>query len=317
VRPPPGAPAARRLGLRLALAALAALSLAGRAWGASLETGSPIYSPPLYSPGDEVLVEALLLPVAGEKPAPFDLKPSSGLPALGPEADPELRELRLSRSSRGWIVSLRFVPWSPGSGSLPALRVRGLLIPALPYSARSVLGPEDRDPSPPRRQRDPPGTALYLYGLAGLLLILALGGAGAAAYLVPAARALLARRRAALAFRSFVRSLEYLEAEALSAEPAAFFAALSRALRLYLAARGLPEEPSLRSVAALSAAEIAALPGSAFPAPATKERVAALCALADRVRYGGERPGPSALESAVGEVRAIGEENEGAALARV
>lgn len=284
-------------------------------WGATLDARSIIYIPARYSPGEEVVAQAVILPEGSEKLVPLDLRRGSGLPDQGEEADPELREMRLSKTDAGWILSLRFVAWSPGSLSVPALRLKGMLIPALPYATLSVLGPEDRDPSPPRRQRDPPGTAIYLYGLAGILIALALGAAGTAAYLIPAARAVLARRRAAQAFGRFVRSLDYLAAEAGSAEPAVFFAALSRAFRLYLAARALPAAP------VLTAKEIAQLPETAFPAPATKARTAALFAFADRVRYGGELPSPSAargiLESAAAEARAIGEANEEVLLARL
>jgi hypothetical protein len=247
------------------------------------------------------------VPAGAEKLVELDLKRGSGLPTQGEEADPELRELRISRTAAGWRLSLRFIPWSPGALFVPEKRIEGMLIPAFPYSAVSILGPEDRDLSPPRRQRDPPGTALYLYGLAGMLVALALGAAAAAAYLVPAARALLARRRAAQAFRRFAASLEHLEAEAGSAEPAAFFAALSRVFRIYLSSRALP------GLSALTAPEIAALPETVFPAPATKRRTASLLAYADRVRFGGG-PGPAtdhgALESAVGEAREIGEATE-------
>ena len=303
----------------IALAA-AMLALVGPlAWplaAATLDARSLAYLPLRYSPGEEVLAQAILVPAASEKPEAMDLKPGSGLPKPGDDADPELRELRLARTADGWLLSLRFVPWSPGPLSVPALQVKGLRIPAFPYSAVSVLGPEDREPSPPRRQRDLPGTALYLYGFLGLLAALVLGAAGTAAYLVPAARSLLARRRAAQAFRRFAASLEYLEAEAAGAGSAAFFAALSRAFRNYLEARVVPAAP------ALTAAEIAALPDDAFPAPATKGRTAAFFARADRLRYGGSEPAPAPerrelCKSAVAEVRAIGEANEEALGARL
>ncbi len=300
----------------LALAALLAAPHGAPLYGATIDARSLAYIPASYSPGEELVAQATILPEAGEKLEALDLKAGAGLPAQGPEADPEIRELRISRAGAIWQLSLRFVPWSPGRLLVPAIRVKGLQIPAIPYSAISVLGSEDRDPSPPRRQRDPPGTALFLYGFAGLLLVLVLGGAGVAAYLVPAARALLARRRAAQAFRRFVTSLDYLAAEAGSAAPASFFAALSRAFRLYLATRVLPSAP------ALTAAEISALPDTAFPAPATKDRAAAFFAQADRARFGGEGAGSAkareaAATAAISETRILAEANEEALLARL
>jgi hypothetical protein len=299
-----------------ALALALPLALAGsRLAAATLDARSLAYVPIRYSPGDEVLVQALVVPEEGETLAELRLGPGAGLPAQVEGSDPELRELSLAKTREGWLLRLRFVPWSPGSGSFPETRLKGFRLPALPFATLSLLGPEDRDPSPPRPQRDPPGMALFLYGIAGLLIVLVLGAAGAAVYLLPAARALAARRRAAQAFWRFDRSLEYLAAEAGSADPASYFAALIRVLRLYLAARVLPEAP------ALTAPELAALPDAAFPAPATRERAASLVARADRYRFGGEAPGGAAaravLEAATEEARAIGAANEEVLLARV
>jgi hypothetical protein len=294
-------------------ALLISLSLAGRQAGAAnFDVESLAFVPLRYYPGDEVIVRATLAPEKGERLAELDLKPGSGLPALGEGADPELRALKLRKTGEGWLVELRFVPWSPGTGMLPETRLEGFRIPALPYAAVSLLGPEDRDPSPPRPQRELPGMALMLYGLAAALGVLVILALVVSAYLIPAARALIARRKAALAFKRFDKSIDYLVKEAGIADPAAFFAALVRALRLYLAARVLPEAPALTSV------ELAALPEEAFPAPATKNRAAALVALADRCRFGGETAGVRALlASAAEEARAIGAANEEVLLARV
>jgi hypothetical protein len=306
---------ARACGLAVLALALPFSLVAGRELdAATLDARSLAFVPFRYSAGDEVTVQAAIVPEAGEQPIPLDLRPGAGLRAQGEEADPELRELRLSRTAEGWLLALRFVPWSPGPGSIPELRIKGLVIPSLPYTALSLIGPEDRDPSPPRPQADPPGIALYLYGFAALLVILALGAAGGSAYLVPAARAIIARRRAAQAFRRFDKSLDYLTSGAGAADPAAYFAALTRTLRLYLAARALPEAPALTS------RELSSLPESAFPAPATRDRTAALVARADRARYGGDLPEGARLRvllEAAEEARAIGQANEEALLARV
>ncbi len=304
-----------RRSLAYALALLCCSASALRA--ATVDSRSIACVPLRYSAGDEVILQAPILPDGGETLAALDLKPGSGLPAQAGDADPELRWLKLSQAQGGWTLSLCFVPWSPGAGRLPALRAGGVSIPALPYAALSLLGPEDRDPSPPRPQRVPPRTALYLYGSAGVLVALVLLALLVAFYLVPAARTLLARRRAAQAFRRLEKSLDYLESEAESADPAAFFAALSRALRLYLAARALPSAP------ALTASEIALLPELDFPAPGTRDRAAALIARGDRARYGGETPARGGASSgqelalAAREARAIGQETEEAIDARL
>jgi hypothetical protein len=267
----------------------------------SLDSATLTTIPARYYAGDEVSLQATVRADSGEKLVPLALRPGSGLSAQGEASDPELRELRIG--------------WSPGPGSIPELRLKGLRVPAIGYSAASILGPDERDPQPPRPQRDLPGTAFYLALFAALLLVLAALGLVVALWLVPAARSRLATRRAALAFRRLERSLDYLESEIGSADPASYYAALSRALRLYLAARALPE------ALALTAAEIARLPEGAFPAPATKARTVELFSLADRVRYGGEGYAEAdrraRLESAAEEARAIGNETEEALLARV
>jgi len=299
---------------RYFLFALAASS-ALRAGAATMDAATLAYSPPRYAPGEELVASALLIPGAGEKLASIDLKPGLGLPRQSEEADPELRELQVTRTQAGWLLRERFVPWSPGPRALPSVRYKSLLIPELPYSASSALGPEDREPSPPRAQRAPPGTALYLLIFAAVLAVLALGTAVSALFLLPAARALALRRREGLAFKLLSKSLEYLEAEAESADSAVFFAALSRALRLYLSARVLAEAPSL------TAAEIQGLPETAFPAPETKAESADLLALADLERYGGglsgRRRDRAGLVSALGLARRIGEANEEALGARL
>ena len=250
------------------------------------------FAPARFGAGEEV--EAVALLEAGSvEPEAFVLKAGGGLPEPGPGADPELRELRLSKTAGGWELRARFVPWTPGKGLLPPLSVRGLALPGLPYTVDSVLAPGDREPAPPKPQRDPPGTALYLYGFAGLVLVLVLAGFWAAAVLVPGARRLLARRRAAQARRALERSLAYLERGLGSSAPADFYAALARSLRLYLTARLLPE------AAALTPAEIGALPAARFPEAGIRDDAAAVLGEADLARFAGLNPGLDAMRAAL------------------
>jgi hypothetical protein len=294
-----------RVSAVLALAAAAAARLPA----ASL-AGPPVFTPPGFGPGDEATVVAPIAPGAGEKLSALELAPGAGLPERGRTADPELRALKLAKGPSGWELRIRFVPWSPGAGQVPALSARGVSLPALSYESASRLGPEDLYPSPPRPQRMPPGAAMALYLLGGAALALGLAAFGFVAYLLPASRALLARWRAGQAFRRLGRSLDYLVAHAGSAEGAAFSAALARALRNYLAARVSPEAP------ALTAAEISALPDAAFPSPSIRDRSARLLSWSDEVRFGGARAGAEALASAAEEARRIAAESEEALLAR-
>jgi hypothetical protein len=302
----------RRVAPPLAFAA-AALALAsagsGRLAAAEL-AGAPSYIPASYGPGDEVAATAAIAPSAGEALSELELLPGAGLPPQGGSVDPELRGIEIARSSAGWRMKVRFVPWSPGRGLVPGVVAGGVAFPPLPYDAASRLGPEDRDPAPPRPQRLPPGAALALYALVGALLLLALAAFGFVAYLLPASRALLAKWRAGQAFRRLGKSLDYLAAHAASAEPAAYSAALARALRLYLAARVAPLAPSL------TPAELAALPDDSFPAPATRERAASLLAWSDEVRFGGAAALAATLGDAAEKARRIAAENEEALIAR-
>ncbi|HTX74428.1 MAG TPA: hypothetical protein VMC79_16470 [Rectinemataceae bacterium] len=281
-----------------------------------------LFVPLRYYVGDEV--EAIVSLVGssgsnfvagGASGGGVELRPGSGLPNPGPHANPVLRSVKIERSSRGWEARLTFVPWSPGPGAIPAISAKGFSIPPVAYNVSSVLGPEEGELAPPRPQREPPGTAIYLYGFAGLVLAIILGALGTAAYLIPAARVLLARWRAAQAFRRLRRGLEYLLRGLESADPRLFYAALARELRIYLAERIEARIPTL------SASEIAGLPDSLFPAPGLRESAAALIAETEYGRYSGElRPGPGAvprLRAAAERARRLGESAEEAIDARL
>lgn len=283
----------------------APLAAAGSA-GADQDPSRAQFSPKLFGPGEEV--HALLLLPGIEAASGFVLKAGSGLPA---SEDPELRELALTKTQRGWELVIRFVPWSPGPGRIPSISAHGVLFPSIPYSTGSRLESEAREIASPRPQREPPGTAFYLYGLAGAALFIALACVASIAYLLPAARALLARWRAAQAFKMLCRSLDYLEAGTAVSEPAAFYAALSRALRLYLAERIDARAP------ALTASEFAALPASTFPASGLRDLAASLFAEAEQARYAGEMPGGVAMKDAAKRVRNLAEAAEEALDARL
>jgi hypothetical protein len=264
------------------------------------------FHPEQFGPGEEV--QAVLILPGLDAASGFALKAGAGLPA---SEDPELRELSLSRTARGWELRLRFVPWSPGPGRIPSITAQGIVFPSIPYSVLSRIGSGEREIAPPRPQREPPGTALYLYAIAGAALFVALAFVGSIAYLLPAARSLLARRKAAQAFRGLCKSLDYLAAGASVSEPAAFYAALSRALRLYLSERVDGRAPSL------TASEFAALPSSAFPVSGLRDAVALVFAESERVRYAGELPDADAMRGSVSRTRELAAAAEEAFDARV
>jgi len=302
---------ARRFSLqRRALFAAALAVLAGAPLAAATVEGRPTYYPSSYGPGETVTVLVAIAPEPGEDLAELSLAPGSGLPPGDGLSDPELLGVDIAKNNGRWTMRARFVAWSPVEGIIEGFKSGGIGLPAIPYRATPHLGPNDIDPSSPRPQVLPPGAALALYGLLGALAAVGLGLFGSAAYLVPATRRLIAGWKAGQAFRRLSKSLEYLAAQAGSADPAAYSAALGRALRNYLSCRFLPEAP------ALTPGELSSLPEAAFPAPSTRDRAADLLSWADEVRFGGSPASAAELEGAADKARQVAAENEEAILAR-
>jgi hypothetical protein len=291
---------------RRAAAALALFLAAGASLSAlGLRVERLSFLPARFRLGEEVELRAEVLPEGGE-PEAFTLKAGSGLPPAPGDGSLELRYLSLSKSASSWELKLRFVAWTPGPGRIPPLSLRGLQIPAIAFQTESALGPGDRELAPPKAQRDPRGTWLYLYGFVGLLVLLAAAGLGFATYVLPGARALIARWKAAQARKALERSLSFLEGSIGEVEPAVFYAALARALRVYLSLRVLPEAPML------TPRELGLLPEARFPAPGIREAAASALAETDEARFGpqGGRPSAAAMRDSLARAAAIGKSTE-------
>jgi hypothetical protein len=281
---------------------------------ASLKIEKLAFLPAHFVVGEEA--EAFVLVSSGsDEPQAFSVKIGAGLPAPTGEANPELRRASLAKTGDGWELRIRFIAWTPGKGRLPALRLGGNDIPALPYEVSSVLLPGDKEPRPPKPQLDPPGTTVYLYGFLGFVLVLGLAIFALVVWVFPAALALLERRRAGEARKALARSVTWLSkglAQGLAqAEPPAFYAALARALRLYLAERVLSSAP------ALTARELAALPEELFPAQGLRDEAAGLLGESEKVRYGGETVDLSAMRDALARTSRLGDAAEEALLDRL
>jgi len=281
----------RRLACACACVCVCAQSFLGAAFA---EAPRAQFQPGLFGPGEPVRV-ILKLPELGSREG-FMLERGKGLPA---SEDPELLDLEVAKAPGGWELRVRFVPWSPGPGRIPSMNVQGLTLPAIPYSVSSRLEPGRQEPTAPRPQRDPPNSAFYLYGLAGAAILLAFLVVAAFAWLLPAARELAARWRAAQAYRRLCDGLDFLAAGAGEADPAAYYAALSRILRNYLGERIEAEAP------ALTATELAALPSSVFPAEGLRDEAASLLSEAELARYAGFRPGAAAMAEAADRAREL------------
>jgi len=250
--------------------------------------GKVTFSPTVFLVGQTVTATVDLV-VDGGEPEVFSLSPGAGLPAPTADADPELRSASLAKGAAGWVLSLVFVPWSPGPGRLPSMVVGSLRSPEIRYVTASVLGGKGgandasaRDLSPPKPQRDPPGTTLYLYGfllVAATVLFIII-----AFYLwvLPGARALLARWKSREAWVALTRTLDWLETNGGSGDAAPFYALLSRAFRLYLSKRFIEEAE------ALTPGEFSALPPSRLPDPGFGKEVSRLLGEADLARFAGQ-----------------------------
>jgi hypothetical protein len=264
-----------------------------------------VYEPADFGSGEEVVAIAQILSQGSSNvdTAGIDLQPGAGLPERLAASDPEILSGRLAANQDGFELRLRFIPWSPGKGILSGMTVAGRSLPDLPYVATPRLESGARDLMPPRPQLEPPGAALYLYALAGIALSLIFAIFVTLAWLLPAARFLLARWRAGQAFRRLKRSLDYLAVslrEDGEMDAAAFYAALSRSFRLYLEERVEP------CASALTPREFCMLSETRFPAPGIRDAAAELLAEADRVRYAGEASLSATMFAAVDKARRLG-----------
>ncbi|HET7838979.1 MAG TPA: hypothetical protein VFL04_04425 [Rectinemataceae bacterium] len=291
----------------------AAVLLCALALGAVSANAAPLrldhlsFLPPVFGAGEEVEASAKLPGADAAGVSAISYRPATA--AQAGSGDPELREIRVYRTPSGWELRIRFVPWSPGPGSLPAWRSKGVLIPPVPYVAASALGaamgnPRGLELSPPRPQAEPPGTAVYVYGFAAFVLLLVLVCLGLVAWLIPAARTLLAKRRAAQAYRRLCRDMDFLATQAEGGDPVPFYSALARALRIYLGERVEAGVPML------SARELGLLPQEAFPAEGIREAAASLLAETEEVRYAGLLPAAGEMRQATERARAIGAKAE-------
>ncbi len=273
--------------------------------------GAVVYTPSTYGPGETVTAVAALKPGPEESLAEISLEPGSGLPALDGSADPEILGLDVERRGGSWLMRLRFVAWSPSEGVIEKYHTGTFVLPPVAYRARPRLGAEDVDPRPLRPQRLPPGAAGAFYGVLGLVVGLCLALFGAFLYLVPAVRSVLARWKAGLAYRRLESTVTHLFANAASAEPAAYAAALAGALRNYLELR------ACSGISALTPAEVRNLADTAALKPSIRDEAAAVLAWSDEVRFGGLAAKAADLCTAAERVRRIAVENEEAIRARL
>ena len=124
-----------------------------------------VFVPPQYTVGDHVELRLALLPKTGVKIiSSRELPNQPWLKILGVEVHPEGALVR---------VSIKFIPFAPGSKTLPPLPLGDVVLSGLRIHTASVLNPQNPgDLAPPRPPLALPQTALYLELSLFLLLVL-------------------------------------------------------------------------------------------------------------------------------------------------
>jgi len=230
---------------------------------------------------------------------------------------PDVTVLRVELEARGGsaVAVVDFIPFSPGTISLPPLEVGRVSLSGLRVTVASVLEGEPGTPvaAPAEKPLAAPGTAPLLYAFAFILL----GGAAAGVLLVrralPFIEAARERRRKGLAVRSMRRVLSRISDEIGTAAAGDLLTVLFSELRSYLTYRtGV-------NCYALTPAEF----GAAFRSPRSVEDPAAPLAVSDagflesllrrgdEVRFGAAAATAQELRDAVDGVAALIDRLEG------
>lgn len=289
-----------RLRVRLAVALLL-LASAAMAQGPDSGRAVPVvidvvrFDPPTFTPGATVTVVLSAQPL---KAAWTEATLSTGLADPG-RFGPQILSAAVTRrggpgrDAGAPVITVRFVAWKPGPGSLPALTLGGLLIPPVRFECQSSLASGDRRPPEPLPQLEPPGLYAQLYMLGGAFILVALGAILFVTKMVPWLRALADRRAYAQVRKEFDAMLERLEH---GADGAADWAVLCSGLRRFAGSRARLD------LSAMTASELAALESDALPGGAGPE-TAALLAAGDEVRFGGRHN--ARLAEAAARARAI------------
>lgn len=263
--------------LLLAGAAMAQVPDSGRAVPVAIDAVR--FDPPTFAPGTMVTVELSAQP---PKAAWTEASIASGFAdpgRFGPQilSAAVTRRGGLGRDAGAPAITIHFVAWKPGPGSLPALTLGGLLIPPLRFECQSSLAAGDRRPPEPLPQLEPPGLYAQLYMLGGAVIVVALGTILFVTRMVPWLRALADRWAYAQARKEFDAMLQRLAGEAGSAEN---WALLCRSLRRFAGSRARLD------IGAMTASEVAALRVEALSG-GTGPELGALLAAGDDVRFGG------------------------------
>lgn len=212
------------LALALSLVALPSWSQADT----SLVTGA-VFVPPVYYVGDLVELRLSLLLPEGK----------SLLPPLGLPTAPWvlIRDVQVRHEPPFERVTIKFVPFAPGTKALPPLVLGDITLDGIKVSTNSLLGKDSPELTPPRDQMLLPHTELFLLFCLVLLLVLPWAVwrlVKPAARWTAAVRKRSARRRA---WRRWTKDIRKLRAAALALDGPEFYTQLSYLARSYLGSR--------------------------------------------------------------------------------
>ncbi len=208
-----------------------ALSLAAPVWSqtdTSLVTGA-VFVPPVYYVGDLVELRlSLLLPEGKSMLPPLSLPTASWV---------LIRDVQVRHEPPFERVTIKFVPFAPGTKTLPPLVLGDVTLDGVKVSTDSLLGKDPPELTPPRDQMLLPHTELFV--LFCLIVLLVLPWA-IWRLIKPTARWTAALRKRSAhrrAWRRWIKEVRRLRASAMGLEGPEYYTQLSQLARGYLGSR--------------------------------------------------------------------------------
>ena len=261
-------------GLALSLVLAAVPSWAQSQQDTSLVTGA-VFVPPVYYVGDLVELRLSLLLPEGKA-----LLPPLSLPSAPWVL---MRDVQVRHEPPFERVTIKFIPFAPGTKTLPPLVLGDITLDGVKVSTNSLLGKEPPELAPPRDQLLLPHTELFLLFCLVVLLIVPWAVwrlIKPAARWTAAVRKRSSRRRE---WRRWIKEIRSLRASALALGGPEFYTQLSQLARSYLGSRF---DQDFGTLTAAEAQEVL----QPLP-PAWRSEWVRLLRRSDVVRFDAQNPG--------------------------
>ncbi len=191
--------------------------------------------PTVFYVGDTVELYLRIARPAGTKPdSPIMLTEPQKLPS-----NDSVKVVSLTVTPREGYdeARIRFIPFEPGDISLPEIDAGPFRLPPVAVTVGSILEGRSATLVPIRGQLELPGTKLFLYGLAGLILLALLSVFLFVKYGLSFFAALIESYRENQPYKIMQRTLKKLRDELDSLDSASFYDVLLSSLRGYLGFR--------------------------------------------------------------------------------